>query len=174
MRSVKFKSACASLSIHNPPSEESDQTASRRLVWIISYVRVHMSEGTFFLTSRLLRKKGTKNVVWHLSSLLFFFFFFYKRLKIFTSDWKEIICKVERLKDRMSNSVDSDETAHHEPSHLDLRCLQMLFLSPVAVNEFIKQPSFPNQTSTFGAFLHHILVLVLKFVWFGVFVTCIF
>ena len=24
----------------------------------------------------------------------------------------------------MSNSVDRDETAHHEPSHLDLRCLQ--------------------------------------------------
>ena len=25
----------------------------------------------------------------------------------------------------MSNSVDPDETAHDEPSHLDLRCLQM-------------------------------------------------
>ena len=25
----------------------------------------------------------------------------------------------------MSNSVDPDETAHYEPSHLDLRCLQM-------------------------------------------------
>ena len=24
----------------------------------------------------------------------------------------------------MSNSVDPDETAHYEPSHLDLRCLQ--------------------------------------------------
>ena len=24
----------------------------------------------------------------------------------------------------MSNSVDSDETTHYEPSHLDLRCLQ--------------------------------------------------
>ena len=24
----------------------------------------------------------------------------------------------------MSNSVDPDETAHNEPSHLDLRCLQ--------------------------------------------------
>ena len=24
----------------------------------------------------------------------------------------------------MSNSVDLDETAHYEPSHLDLRCLQ--------------------------------------------------
>ena len=24
----------------------------------------------------------------------------------------------------MSNSVDPDETAHDEPSHLDLRCLQ--------------------------------------------------
>ena len=25
----------------------------------------------------------------------------------------------------MSNSIDPDETAHYEPSHLDLRCLQM-------------------------------------------------
>ena len=24
----------------------------------------------------------------------------------------------------MSNSIDPDETAHYEPSHLDLRCLQ--------------------------------------------------
>ena len=24
----------------------------------------------------------------------------------------------------MSNSIDPDETAHNEPSHLDLRCLQ--------------------------------------------------
>ena len=29
-----------------------------------------------------------------------------------------------KLKDWMSNSVDPDETAHYEPSHLDLRCLQ--------------------------------------------------
>ena len=28
------------------------------------------------------------------------------------------------LKDRMSNSVDPDETAHYEPSHLDLCYLQ--------------------------------------------------
>ena len=25
----------------------------------------------------------------------------------------------------MSNSIDPDEMAHYEPSHLDLRCLQM-------------------------------------------------
>ena len=29
-----------------------------------------------------------------------------------------------KLKDWMSNSVDPDETAHNEPSHLDLCCLQ--------------------------------------------------
>ena len=29
-----------------------------------------------------------------------------------------------KLKDWMSNSVDPDETAHYEPSHLDLCCLQ--------------------------------------------------
>ena len=30
-----------------------------------------------------------------------------------------------KLKDWMSNSVDPDEMAHYEPSHLDLRCLPM-------------------------------------------------
>ena len=29
-----------------------------------------------------------------------------------------------QLKDWMSNSVDPDETAHYQPSHQDLRCLQ--------------------------------------------------
>ena len=28
----------------------------------------------------------------------------------------------------MSNSVDPDQTAHYEPSHLDLRCLQKPFI----------------------------------------------
>ena len=28
----------------------------------------------------------------------------------------------------MSNSVDSDEAAHYEPSHLDLHCLQKLII----------------------------------------------
>ena len=28
-----------------------------------------------------------------------------------------------KLKDSMSNSMDPDEMAHYEPSHLDLRCL---------------------------------------------------
>ena len=31
----------------------------------------------------------------------------------------------------MSNSVDPDETAHYEPSHLDLCCLQKPIVSPV-------------------------------------------
>ena len=35
----------------------------------------------------------------------------------------------------MSNSIDQDETAHYEPSHLDLSCLLSLLLSPVAVKE---------------------------------------
>ena len=38
----------------------------------------------------------------------------------------------------MSNSVDPDEMAHYEPSHLDLCCLQKnLLLSPVAVKELM-------------------------------------
>ena len=28
------------------------------------------------------------------------------------------------MKNRVANSVDPDEMAHHEPSHLDLHCLQ--------------------------------------------------
>ena len=35
----------------------------------------------------------------------------------------------------MSNSVDPDDTAHYEPSHLDLRCLQNLLSSPMTVKE---------------------------------------
>ena len=35
----------------------------------------------------------------------------------------------------MSNSIDPDETAHYEPSHLDLCCLQKLILSPMAMKE---------------------------------------
>ena len=38
----------------------------------------------------------------------------------------------------MSNSVDPDEMAHYEPSHLDLRCLEKPILSPLAVEELIK------------------------------------
>ena len=30
----------------------------------------------------------------------------------------------------MSNSIDPDEMAHYEPSHLDLGCLQVLLVSP--------------------------------------------
>ena len=32
----------------------------------------------------------------------------------------------------MSDSVDPDETAHYEPSHLDLRCLQKPIIIHVA------------------------------------------
>ena len=35
----------------------------------------------------------------------------------------------------MSSSVDPDETAHYEPSHLDLWVSKCLLLSPVAVKE---------------------------------------
>ena len=42
------------------------------------------------------------------------------------------------LKDRTSNSVDPDETAH-EPSHLDLCCLRNLLLAPMAVKELMNK-----------------------------------
>ena len=47
--------------------------------------------------------------------LLSAFFFLLNKLSI----GKRFTCKVE-----MSNSVDPDETAHYEPSHVDLCCLQ--------------------------------------------------
>ena len=60
----------------------------------------------------------------HLS--FFFFFFFFDKLRSL----------YVKLNDRMSNSVDPDETAHYEPSHLDLRCLQKsLVLSTMTVKE---------------------------------------
>ena len=37
----------------------------------------------------------------------------------------------------MSNTIDPDETAHEEPSHLDLSCLQKPTLSPMAVKELM-------------------------------------
>ena len=36
-----------------------------------------------------------------------------------------------KLKDWLSNSVDPDETAHHEPSHLDICCL----IKPVIIHK---------------------------------------
>ena len=30
-----------------------------------------------------------------------------------------------KIKDKRANTVDPDETAHYEPSHLDLQCLQI-------------------------------------------------
>ena len=50
--------------------------------------------------------------------VVYFFFFFLQ-----TVAWKEVYNYV-KLKDWMSNSVDPDETAHYEPSHLNLCCLQ--------------------------------------------------
>ena len=39
----------------------------------------------------------------------------------------------------MSNSVDTDETAHDEPSHLDLRCLQKpIIIACASESEYIR------------------------------------
>ena len=45
------------------------------------------------------------------------------RLLCFLTNYKLEISLYVKLKDWMSNNVDPDETAHDEPSHLDLRCL---------------------------------------------------
>ena len=44
----------------------------------------------------------------------------------------------------MSNSADPDEMAH-EPSHLDLCCLQSLLLLPVAVKD-LNRVKYPDLT----------------------------
>ena len=54
----------------------------------------------------------------HLSSAFFFFFFF------FLTKYHLERCFYVKLKDWLSNSLDPDETAHYEPCHLDLCCLQ--------------------------------------------------
>ena len=50
----------------------------------------------------------------------------------------------------MSNRVDPDETAHFEPSHLDLCCLQKPITSHVAMKELkkIKQCNLNINDST--------------------------
>ena len=35
-----------------------------------------------------------------------------------------------KIKNRIANSVDPDETARYKPSHLDLHCLHMYWLWP--------------------------------------------
>ena len=45
-----------------------------------------------------------------------------------------------KLKDKMSNSIDPDEMAHYEPSHLDLCCLQKPIIA--CSSERVKQKHF--------------------------------
>ena len=44
----------------------------------------------------------------------------------------------------MSNSIDPDEMAHYEPSHLEICCLQKPILSPVAVKELNEYCIYPE------------------------------
>ena len=53
-------------------------------------------------------------------NFFFFFFFFFLFLTNYQLERRLYV----KLKDRMSKSVDSDETVHFEPSHQDPRCLQ--------------------------------------------------
>ena len=45
---------------------------------------------------------------------------------------------IDKNKNRMANSVDPDEMDHHEPSHLDLHCLQMYLAVLVYMVERVK------------------------------------
>ena len=46
------------------------------------------------------------------------------RLQIFEK-LSNINCILLKIKDYSANTEDPDETAHYEPSHLDLQCLQI-------------------------------------------------
>ena len=43
-----------------------------------------------------------------------------------------------QIKNRMANSVDPDETAHFEPSHLDLHCLHRHLFWSVRLTGLVK------------------------------------
>ena len=49
----------------------------------------------------------------------------------------------------MSNSVDPDETAHYEPSHLELRCLQKPTIIACGSESF-KEHKMDNDVCTSG------------------------
>ena len=42
--------------------------------------------------------------------------------------------KLAKIQNRLANSVDPDETARYEPSHLDLQCLHEYWLWSAGVN----------------------------------------
>ena len=44
-----------------------------------------------------------------------------------------------KIKNRMANSVDPDEMAQHESSHLDLHCLQKCWFWSVGLKELIRK-----------------------------------
>ena len=54
------------------------------------------------------------------------------RLQIFEK-LSNINCNLLKIKDYSANTVDPDETAHYEPSHLDLQCLQIQLLLCLAL-----------------------------------------
>ena len=96
--------------------ERLNQTESP--IFVISWFCVFfVSKGNlfWFLFNSFGAKFQTTFVVW------FFFFFIKTNYRLEKSLYVNIIW--------LSNSVDPDETAHHEPSRLDLRCLQ----KPIAI-----------------------------------------
>ena len=52
------------------------------------------------------------------------------------------IKKKKKKKRKIPNSVDPDETARHEPSHLDLHCLQMYLFLSIGLKELKGQSSY--------------------------------
>ena len=88
------------------PSEDPDHTTRLR-----SLIRVFAGRA---VVSSLVSSLGTRHKV-----LVCFFFFFF-----FLANYRLEGNLYVKLKGWMSNSVYPDETAHYEPSHLDLCCLQ--------------------------------------------------
>ena len=61
----------------------------------------------------------------------------------------------------MANSVDPDETARYEPSHLDLRCLQRYLYWSVGMNGLSGYDLY-NIAITFLLFCSHLEVVTLR------------
>ena len=96
-----------------------------------SYVRM-FCPGSLLLLALVIRYRDTwQGIRYHCTSKYSTLLFFGAKCQItfvvcfaFLTNYRLERSLYVKLKDCMSNSVDPDETAHHEPSHLDLCCLQ--------------------------------------------------
>ena len=83
------------------------------------------------------------NIVLTLSLAIFIFILFF-----FLTNYRLERSLYVKSKDRLLNSVGPDETAHYEPSHLDLRCLQKPIIIACGSKKLMRHwyPSLQRET----------------------------